>query len=359
MHEPDNETAHRPTYRHPLEKGEVVQLCAGMPQVATRDLESEEFELLHTLQRVFLLKFSSRALLAVLLLGGTAVGAAFLLVWAPRGIWYDALAVGVIVSGLLLFLLALIQPLDLLLRRYVLKQAIEAGYVRVFEGTLNPDDFTDKSRKWLEKTGLLNHEDGEPNVLELYADHNVVYQVNGAQPDAWISVMLTRAAAVPEDPLILDVPTDWFPEAAEGCMQRRRQTATEHEEILAYANVGRKRMSYIPLLWGAPIFLALVFLMHKLLQLDAALVAWASGAIAGALTIYNVIHTRRKVNALTEDAEFGWIIIFTPDKLFEPGEDDHFQGIAPTEFLPASETLWSFGGKPAAWRYGASFKPRS
>ncbi len=360
MHEPDNETAWTPTFRHPLDRGEVVQLCAGLPLAATRDLSPEEHDQLRWLERVFLAKSLVRGVLALVIAGGVAGLTLFLFNWRDEGLLYDILVGAFAVGGLIFGLFVMFHPVDLLIRRWMLMRARAAGYVRVFEGTINTEDFTDKTRRWLESTGLLHDSPETPNTVELFADHNVVHRINGEDPEEWLSAILTRAAAVPDDPLILDVPADWFPDAAEGCMQRRRQTATEHQEILAYANIGRRRLSQIPLLWGVPVFLALVFLMHKLLQLDATLVAWASGAIAAAITAYNLVHTRRKIKALLEDAEFGWIIIFTPSKTGEDSSDTKlWERGAPTEFLPASETLWSFAGRPAAWRYGATFRPRS
>jgi hypothetical protein len=358
MDEPDNNPSRTPLFYHPLEKGEVVLLCAGMPQVATRDLLPEEQETIRVFQREFLRRSLTRGTIALLILAGAAYLTFILFNQTDTTLWYDLLVGTFAIAGLAFGLFSLLQPVDFLLRRWVLRRAADAGYVRVFEGTLNPTDFTDKSRRWLEKTGLLDEDSEAFNTIELYAEHNIVHRINDVEPDEWIAVILTRAAAVPEDPLILDVPTDWFPEAAEGFMQRRRQTMTEHDEILTYAKMGRKRMNLIPLLWGVPMFLGIVFLMHKLLQLDAALVAWVSGAIAAAITIYNLIRTQRKIKALLEDAEYGWVIIFTPEKVLEPGEDDRLQGLVSTEFLPASETLWSFDGKPAAWRYGATFRPR-
>ncbi len=359
MDESGHKEPWNPAYRHPLEKGEVMQLCAGMPQVATRDLGAAEHDSLRALKRAFLRKAVRRGVVGFLVLGGVAYLTFILFQWKEGGLWSDLFAGALGVGGVIWGLFTLIQTVDLLIRRWILRRACDAGYVRVFEGTLNAGDFTDKTRRWLEKTGLVHDDAGVPNTIELYADHNVVHQINGEEPEDWVSVILTHAAAVPEDPLILDVPADWFPDAAEGCMQRRRQTATEHEEILTYADVGRRRLSQIPLLWGVPVFLALVFLMHKLLELDAALVAWVSGAIAAAITIYNVVHTRRKVNALLEDAEFGWIIILTPQRDSEDGHKESWEHGPATEFLPASETLWSFAGRPAAWRYGATFRPRS
>lgn len=355
MNELDNKPSRTPISHHALDKGDVVQLCAGMPQIATRELLPEEQEYIRMLRRAFLRQSLMRGTAALLILGAAAYLVFALFDRMDSVLWYD-LVVGILgVGGLAFGLFILIQCVDLLLRRWVLRRAGDAAYVRVFEGTLNPGDFTDKSRRWLEKTGLLYEDPEAFNTVELYADNNIVHQINDELPEEWVAVLLTRAAAVPEEPLVLDVPTDWFPEAAEGSMQRRRQTLTEHDEILNYAKVGRKRLNLIPLLWGAPLFLALIFLMHKLLQLDAALVAWGSGAIAAAITMYNFIRTRRKISALLEDAEYGWVIIFTPDELFESAGSEPWEG-APTEFLPASETLWSFAGRPAAWRYGATFR---
>jgi hypothetical protein len=354
----DNKASQTPMFHHPLEKGDVVQLCAGMPEIGTREFLPEEQDYIDDLRREFLRGSLMRGALALFILGAAAYLLYTLFNRADSVLWYDILVGALAIAGLGFGLFSLIQPVDFLLRGWVLRRAGASGYVRVFKGTLNPSDFTDKSRRWLEKTGLLDEDSEAFNTIELYANHNIVHSINDEMPDEWLAVILTRAAAVPAEPLVLDVPTDWFPEAAEGAMQRRRQTLTEHEEILAYAQMGRKRLNLIPFVWGVPMFLALVFLMYTLLQLDPALVAWVSGAIAGAITIYNLLHTRRKINALLEDAEYGWVIIFTPEKLLEPGEDDRLEGNAPTEFLPASETLWSFGGKPAAWRYGATSRPR-
>ena len=359
MSQPDNDQASNPMHQHPLERGAVIQLCAGMPQVATRELSGEEHDDLLLLEAAFLRRSLVHAAVTLALLGIVSAAAFALFQWMDASAWYGLVLPVVSIILLLAGLTALFLPLDLLVRRSVLHRARRAGYVRVFEGTVNTEDFTDKTRRWLEKTGLLHDDADAPNTIELYAKHNVVHRINGEEPEEWLSVILTKAAAVPEDPLVLDVPGDWFPDAADGAMQRRRLTATEHAEILVYAEAGRKRLNLIPLMWGVPVFVALVFLMNKLLQLDTALGSWASAAIAAAITGYNVVHTRRKVRALLEDAEFGWIIILRPGMLPESAGKGLRDSGATTEFLPASETLWSFAGRPAAWRYGAALLPRS
>ena len=119
-------------------------------------------------------------------------------------------------------LTALFLPLDLLVRRSVLHRARRAGYVRVFEGTVNTEDFTDKTRRWLEKTGLLHDDADAPNTIELYAKHNVVHRINGEEPEDWLSVILTSGGRA-EDPLVLMFPATGFGRA-DG-PQRRRLTA--------------------------------------------------------------------------------------------------------------------------------------
>ncbi len=359
MTQPDNDQASTPMYQHPLERGAVVQLCAGMPEVATRELSEEEHDDLLLLEAALLRRSLVQAATTLALLGIAGAAALALFHWMEASAWHGVVAP--VVSSFLLVtgLIALFLPLDLLVRRSVLRRARGAGYVRVFEGTVNAEDFTDKTRHWLEKTGLMRDSVDAANVVELYAGHNVVHRINGEEPEEWLSVILTKAAAVPEDPLVLDVPGDWFPDAADGAMQRRRLTETEQAEILVYAEAGRKRLNLIPLMWGLPVFVALVFLMNKLLQLDTALGSWASAAIAAAVTGYNVVHTWRKVRALSEDAEFGWIIILSPGMFPESAGKVLRDSGATTEFLPASETLWSFAGRPAAWRYGAALLPRS
>ena len=295
MSQPDNDQASNPMHQHPLERGAVIQLCAGMPQVATRELSGEEHDDLLLLEAAFLRRSLVHAAVTLALLGIVSAAAFALFQWMDASAWYGLVAPVVSIILLLAGLTALFRPLDLLVRRSVLHRARRAGYVRVFEGTVNTEDFTDKTRRWLEKTGLLHDDADAPNTIELYAKHNVVHRINGEEPEEWLSVILTKAAAVPGRP------------AGPGCSRRlvsgrsRRghaAAASDSDGTRGDSGVcggGPQTAEPDPDV-GVPVFVALVFLMNKLLQLDTAL-GPASAAIAAAITGYNVVHTRRKVRA--------------------------------------------------------------
>jgi hypothetical protein len=342
-----------------LAPGRVEQLCAGMPQTGERQLDFDEFDFLCDLSIAHLRKALTRGAAAIAALGAMIALLVYLLPNPGYGLWYDALLVFLVIATALVAVVAFMQPLDHFLRHRVMKRAADAACVRVFEGSLNPDDFTDRSRRWLENSGLIDETPGHVNTVELYASDNVVHTINGDEPDAWISVALTHAAAVPEDPMVLDVPVDWFPDEAGGLMQRRHQTQQEHQEILRYAQLGRQRLNQVPLIWGIPLFLATVFVMHALLEFGPAATTWVAAGIAAAVIVFHIVRMRRKIRALQEDADYGWVIRFTPP------QEDAENGKAPasnpviTEFLPASETLWSFAERPAAWRYAGTPKASS
>lgn len=355
----DNDLPQPENFSHTLEEGEVVQLCAGMPQSGTREFDPEEIEELMADRVLLLHMVFARFTMALFCLVLSGCAFAFLRVSADISLWLKVLVGVPAIVALLWGLVALFRTLELLLRRRVLRRAVEAGYVRIFEGAVNPDDYTDKSLRWLLPTGLL-YEDGEqPNRVELYPKDNVVHSLNDCEPDGWYPLILTCAAAVPEDALVLDVPNEWFPEAAEGRMQRRRQTAAEQHEILSYAAEGRRRLRIILPLWVISTFLAVVFLMGRLLQLDLVLSAVVAGVLAATVALQQGITIWRKTRALATDAEFGWIMILTPDPSEESSDDEYRDSDVAMEFLPVSETVWSLAGRPAGWRYAAQLQPRS
>ena len=360
----DDDLPEPENFSHALDEGEVVQLCAGMPQTGTRELSPEEKADLSA-DRVYLLQMGLARFataLFCLVLSGCAFG--YLHFSTDRPFWLTVLTGVVATAALLCGLVALFRTVELLLRRWVLSRAVEAGYVRVFEGTVNPEDYTDKSLEWLAPTDLLYPDPDDPNRIELYPKHNVVYSINYCEPDGWYAVVLTCAAAVPGNPLVLDVPAEWSPGLPDldlGILQRRRQTQTEQSEILNYAREGQRRLYIVPALFGVAVFLAVVILLARLVQLDLVVSAAVAGGIGALVAVHRGMLFWKRFRDLTADAEFGWIMIFTPDDSQDQSDsdDEFWQDAVAMEFLPVSETVWSLAGRPAGWRYAAQLQPPS
>jgi len=329
-------------------------LCAGLPLVDTRVMDSHDLKILRRWRIRLLLRAFKWLILApctiaapVLVgLAGDGLGL------NPEGLVF----VSCLTVSMLFFLVgaewAVLSACDSLTRSKQVKRSAQCCRVRCFRGTVRWCDDTDASIRILLHHGLLTRDSQEPVALELFTDRDTVYSVNGEAAMKWVDISVTRAAARPAEPVELAVPSRWYEPTHGVALERRRLTPGEIEEVRGYGRFTKRRIASA---LGAVFAIVLIGNV-----LEEALVPMMglprfSGALMGVCIVtipltFRFLKSRRIAKLYQMDAEHGWAIIVSPESCQATLTDDETSGAKRIEFLPATRVLWTIDDRPAGWR---------
>ncbi len=355
----------RPETTLGVDSSTIATFCAGLPYAGQRPLDTQELALLKRRSR----RATSMGCLFPVLPPALAIVACIVSAFLIRDHRGDALWAAIaffLILGIIATAMSLLRSRDLLVQGNRLAKIGRAGYVRRFQGRLGWFDPTDASLHFLLSTGLIKGEPGSVNVIELLADRDEIYMVNGSAPQRQIRLIVTSASVRPTQPSQWNVPKAWLAEGMPENTERRRPSPDELEELAEYGRLSRdfwvksalRVVLYTPLAaYGLSIFFLgiadkLAKSAHLTFSPIQAFLRILVSAILVAVVLVGIqvdrrVRMRRRIE---QELELGWIII-EPTTVDPPSGSTQAISGPTIEYFPLTNLLWTIDGKPAAWRY--------
>lgn len=330
------------------EDGEL-QRCAGLPFVECRTLGQDErasvrrraARLRWMALAVLLAEFGSFATIVMLFsrLPSTPT---------PQLTLYEEMLLGVAAVVVFVGLPAsLVAARRFFVKGRLFSRALGDGSVLQFKGHINWGDWTDRSvANLVRRKCIAMGEEGE-YTLEVYSGAPILYSLNGAAVRNVVPVEITRAASRPQSPVELAVPASWYEAPPPENIERRRQSASETDELMTYASQFPNRAAVLR--YGAAHMLAAVVVAgmawsHRTELGTLGAAVFLTGAIVYLVNKSRLLIRAKRLSRLyLADANLGWVLIAKPKE-----EGQSLTAI--TEFLPISGLVWTIAGRPAGWR---------
>lgn len=323
--------------------------CAGLPMVGARSLTATEQSLLKQESRMHFGRALALSLIApVSVIFPITVSASIDSSAAQPEFLDDVFATFLILSIFLIAPFSLYFASKAFERYRLIRRTLDAGVVRVFEGTSNNEDPTDTVRRLLLKKGLFSQTEAGGERIELYAADDVIYKVNGRRSRHWVEITLTMAALPPQSPAIFGAPIDWQLPKNDGRLVRRRITSGEKDEILSYARKIR-RGTWLQILFGLWLMASLIKAIANSFGLQPVTSVQIGIVLASIGSGVWFFRQGSVAEQYVDDAEGGWVVVLGAQQAQTLSEEEA-NFTANVEILPHSGALWIVAGKPAAWR---------
>ncbi|MBX7255151.1 MAG: hypothetical protein K1Y02_02225 [Candidatus Hydrogenedentes bacterium] len=252
-----------------------------------------------------------------------------------------------------------------LLQGLRLRQTCKKGFVRRFEGQLGWFDPTDESLLALDAVGLLNLEPGSVNSVELLANQDVAYCVNGEFQKYLLRLSVTSATRRPSKATLWNVSASWGEEGTPNQDKRRRPSPEELEELAEYGRLSRAfwlQSALRVVLFTPPvaygITLVYIGLARKLAEnvhltydpLQVSFRVLISAVLVALLIVGAQVSRRIRLRErIKQELELGWIIVNSTSISLHSDSLGVVSGPA-VEYFPLTNLLWTIDGKPAGWR---------